>query len=59
MKGKYHNCGVKEKAAKYYIKNKVLKEKIKYKSLSKEEKETKRECGENRYRHMTKIEKTA
>ena len=59
MKDKYYNCGGKGKAAKYYIKNNVLKENIKYKSLSEEKKEAKREYGENRYRHMTKIEKTA
>ena len=57
VKDKY--CGGKEKAAKYYIENKFLKEKNKYKNLSEEEKEAKREYGENRYRHMTKIEKTA
>ena len=40
--------------------NIILKIKFcKYKSLSEEEKEAKREYGENRYRHMTKIEKTA
>ena len=36
-KDKYHNCGGKEKAAKYYTKNKdVIKEKAnnKYKNLS-------------------------
>ena len=43
-KDRYHNCGGKEKASKYYIKNKeVLKENTinKSKDLSGEEKETK------------------
>ena len=52
---RYHNCGDKEKAAKYYIANKdVIKQKTKYKSrnLSEEEKEAKREYGGNRYRNI-------
>ena len=45
-KNKYHNCGGKEKTAEYYLKNKdVIKEKTndKYKNLSEEEEEIKRE----------------
>ena len=52
---RYHNCGDKEKAAKYYIANKdVIKQKTKNKSrnLSEEEKEAKREYGGNRYRNI-------
>ena len=44
VKDKYHNCGGKEKAAKYYVKNKdVIKEKAnnKYRKLSEEQKEAK------------------
>ena len=44
VKDKYHNCGGKEKAAKYYGKNKdVIKEKAnnKYRKLSEEQKEAK------------------
>ena len=40
-KNKYHNCGGKEKAAKYYLENRdIFKEKAnnKYKNLSKEAK---------------------
>ena len=60
---KYHNCGGKENAAKYYIANKeafffFLKKKKKannkYRSLSKEEKEAKREYGRNMYKNMKK-----
>ena len=52
-KDKYHNCGSKEKAAKYHLENKdVIKEKSndKYKHFSEEEKEAKREYGKNRYK---------
>ena len=44
VKDKNHNCGGKEKAAKYYVKNKdVIKEKAnnKYRKLSEEQKEAK------------------
>ena len=50
-----HNCGGKEKAAKYYIVNKyVLKENAnkKYKNLLEEEKEVNREYEKNRSRNM-------
>ena len=60
-KDRYHNCGGKEKAAEYYITNKdVLKEnaKNKYRKLSEEENEAKREYGKNRYKNMIKNEKT-
>ena len=45
-KYKYHNCGGKEKAAEYYLKNKdssVIKEKVnnKHRNLSEEEKKQK------------------
>ena len=52
-KGKYHNCGGKEEVAEYYLQNKdVIKEKAnsKYKILSEEENEAKREYGKNRYK---------
>ena len=52
---KYHNCGGKEKSAKYYIANKdVLKEKArnKYKNLSKEEREAKRQYSRDRYKKI-------
>ena len=60
---KYHNCGGKENSDKYYIANKesfffFLKKKKKannkYRSLSKEEKEAKREYGRNMYKNMKK-----
>ena len=54
-KDRYHNSGVKRKAAEYYIANKdVLKEKAnsKYKNLSQEEKEAKREYRKNKYRNI-------
>ena len=53
-KYKYHNCGGKEKAAKYCLENKdAIKEKAnnKYKNLSEEEKEIKREYGRNKYKN--------
>ena len=52
---KYHNCGGKEKSAKYYIANKdVLKEKArnKYKNLSKEKREAKRQYSRDRYKKI-------
>ena len=57
-KDRYHKCGGKEKAAEYYIADKeVLKENAnnKYRNLSEEGKEVKREYGRNRY-IMTKNE---
>ena len=51
-KRKYDNNGGKEKTAKYYRDNKdVLKEKArnKYKNLTKEEKELKRQYSRDRY----------
>ena len=51
-KGKYDNCGGKEKGAKYYQVNKdVIKEKArnKYRNLSEKEKEQKRKYSKNRY----------
>ena len=56
-KDKYHNFGGKEKAAKYYIRNKeVLKENAinKNRNLSEEEKETKKEYGKDRNRNIKK-----
>ena len=56
-KDKYHNCGRKGKAVKYYLENKdVLQEKTnnKFKNLSKEEKEEKKEYGKNRYKNTKK-----
>ena len=47
---RYHNCGGKEKADKYYLENKEdLKENVRnrYRNLSEEEKEAKREYGRN------------
>ena len=49
------NCGGKEKAAEYYLRNSgVLKGKAKNKckSLSEDEKEAKRKYGKNRYKNM-------
>ena len=49
---KYHNCGGKEKAAKYYQANKdILKEKArnKYRNLSEKEKEAKTQYSRDRY----------
>ena len=55
-KNKYHNCGGKEKAAEYYLENRVffLKEQVKhqYRNLSEEQKEAKSKYGKNRYRKM-------
>ena len=51
-KTKYHNKGGKEKVAKYYEDNKeAIKEmaRIKYKELTEEEKELKRQYSRNRY----------
>ena len=57
-KYRYHDCGGKEKAAKYYLENEeALKEKArnKYRNLSKEEKEAYKEYG--RLRYLNKKEK--
>ena len=54
-KTKYHNKGGKEKAAKYYEDNKeAIKEmaRIKYKNLTEEEKELKRQYSRNRYNKL-------
>ena len=54
-KNRYHICGGKEEAAKYYVEDKeVLKEKArnKYRNFSEEEKEAKRKYRRNRYRNM-------
>ena len=54
-KTKYHNKGGKEKAAEYYKDNNdAIKEKarIKYKNLTKEEKELKRQYSRNRYNKL-------
>ena len=54
-KAKYHNKSGKEKAAKYYEDNKeAIKEKsrIKYKQLTEEEKELKRQYSRNRYNKL-------
>ena len=54
-KTKYHNKGDKEKAAKYDEDNKeAIKEKArnKYKNLTKEEKELKRQYSRNRYNKL-------
>ena len=53
-KEKYDNGG-KEKAAKYYQDNKHVtkeKEKIKYRNLSEEEKEVKRQYSKDRYKKL-------
>ena len=55
VKDKCHDCGGRDKAAEYYLENTgVLKQKAKnkYKNLSEEEKEAKKEYGKNRYRNM-------
>ena len=52
---KYHKEGGKEQAAKYYKENKeTIKKKAsdKYKNLSKEEKDKKREYSRNRYHKL-------
>ena len=54
-KDKYHNCGGKEKSAKYYLQIKdVIKEKSnnKYRNLSGEQKEAKRKYQQDRYKNM-------
>ena len=54
-KGKYHNCGRKEKPAEYYLTNKdAIKEKAnnKYKNLPKEEEEAKRNHCKDRSKKM-------
>ena len=51
-KDRYHNSSDKEKASEYYLENRnVLKKnaKNKYRNLSEEEKEVKRECQRDRY----------
>ena len=56
-KDKYHNYGGNEKAAEYYCKNKdVIKEKAnnKYKNLSEQNKQAKKEYQKNRYEKMKK-----
>ena len=56
-KEKYGNGGGKEKAAEHYERNNdILKEKARnrYKSLSDEDKEAKREYSKNRYKEMKK-----
>ena len=58
-KKEYDNGG-KEKAAKYYQSNKdVIKEKAnsKYKNLTKEKKEAKKEYSKNRYKKQNKMQK--
>ena len=53
VKDRYHKFGGKEKAADYCLENKdVIKEKVnnKYKNLSEEGKEAKKEYGKNRYK---------
>ena len=52
---KYHNCGGKERAAKYYQTNRVvLKEKArnKYRNLSGKENEAKRQYRRDRYKKI-------
>ena len=54
-KDRYRNCGGKEKASEYFVANEdVLKEKAnsKYKNLSEEGKEVKREYQKNRYKSI-------
>ena len=56
-KVRYNNCGGKEKAAEYYLKNKnVIKEiaNNKSKKFSDEEKEANKEYGKNRYKNIVK-----
>ena len=55
VKDRYHNGDGKKESTEYYIANKdVLKEKakIKYKNLSQEEKEAKRDSSQNRYKNI-------
>ena len=50
---KYHNCGGKEKAAKYYQTNKDIflkKARSKYRNLSEKEKEARRQYSRDRYK---------
>ena len=54
-KDRYHDGGGKEKTVEYYIANKDLqKEKAnsKYRNLSEEEEESKREYNRNRYKNV-------
>ena len=58
-KDRYHNSGVKEKAAEYYLKDwEVLKQKArnKYRKFCEEEKETKKEYRKNRFKTWKKIQ---
>ena len=55
VKDRYHNGGGKKESTEYYIANKdVLKKKAKkkYKNLSQEEKEAKRDSSQNRYKNI-------
>ena len=55
VKDRYHNGGGKKESTEYYIANKdVLKGKAKkkYKNLSQEEKEAKRDSSQNRYKNI-------
>ena len=55
VKDRYHNGGGKKESTECYIANKdVLKEKAKkkYKNLSQEEKEAKRDSSQNRYKNI-------
>ena len=55
VKDRYHNGGGKKESTEYYIANKdVLKEKAKkkYKNLSQEEKEAKKDSSQNRYKNI-------
>ena len=55
-KDKYHNCGGKKKAAEYYLQNRDIikksKYKNKYKNLSEEDKQAKKEHQRNRYEKL-------
>ena len=54
-KDRYHDGGGKEKTVEYYIANKDLKKEkanSKYRNLSEEEKESKREYNRNRYKNV-------
>ena len=56
---RYHNCGGKEKNAKYYLENEEFsKENVRnrYRNLPEEAKEAKREYGRNKYRNMKKMQ---
>ena len=54
-KDKYYNCGGKENAAEYYVRNKIVikpKANNMYKNLSEEDKKAKRKYGKDRYKKM-------